>query len=255
MDFALTAYNSRGRPITSRWHRAWNKDRNGFHIHNSLMEVNQAQRHSGTPIGDLINFGQYEMMQKVAPSNGSVSVHAALTVGAYNWANQGFSFETTSQLNSHRSEFKSFARDRGVTLSDDDMKHFKEPCHFSSFDDGKLYVRRVGQKALKAKQIETKSMTGVRGEYPLTASEIESGKTQRMMVHLGKDFMLGRSWTGRWKAKRATTSNEAWQYALKYRTASREAWKKLNPAFKTVMQHVISTRTPAVRKPRRTAAA
>jgi rRNA maturation protein Rpf1 len=232
----LQVYDSSGNPMMQSWQRTWNTRSGRPHIHNDYMKVRPSAR--GTmQIGNLINQSQRRLMES-CPNGGIVTVFAALDVGGYNWANQGFSFQSQNTLQSYRQAFQNFARQNGVILSDADMEKFKAPVHFAAFRDGKKYLRNTEvTTTLSPQQIQTRSLSGVEGEYPLTPEEIRNGKTNRMLCHLGKAFMLGRSWDGVWDSRRPTTAS---RYGEAYHQIRERAVENLEPEYQSVMQRVTS---------------
>ena len=214
----------------SGWVRQWSKRDGKPYIYNSYLKVESDAR-NGAKLGSLVNQSQRTLLKSIG--SGKIAVHAALEVGAYNWANQGFEFDSSSTLNSYRSSFKSFASGFGINLSEDDMNKFKAPVHFAAFDDGKLYTISTGRMPLTQEQIRTRSLSGEEGKNTLSASELRSGKTSRMMVHLGKKFMLGRDWSGTWDAEKET---EASRYAEQYVQIKKDAIEQLSEAYKKVVK-------------------
>jgi hypothetical protein len=163
-------------------------------------------------------------------------VYAALDVGAYNWANQGFSFDSQETLRQYRRDFKMFAAQNGVNLTDEDMMKFKDPVHFAAFKNGKSYIKTTrGELKLTQQQKETRSLTGVPGEHPLTADEVRSGKTSRIACHLGKAFMLGRSWHGTWDSKEDTVAS---RYAEAYYQLRDRAIENLETDYRGLVDTV-----------------
>ena len=71
----------------------------------------------------------------------------------YNWANQGFSFNSSSTLQNFRYDFKRFLERKGIYLSNEDMQAFKEPCHFSAFDNGSRSIVKISPDYLMSTSI------------------------------------------------------------------------------------------------------
>lgn len=224
-----------GNEVVRQWDRSWKKDGTVFDIHNDYLAVNSSSRGGDKPLGSLINQSQIKFIKEHAPTNGQITVYAALDVGGYNWANQGFSF--AGGASGMQSEFKSYLARHGITMSQEEASHFTLPCHFASFDTGKKVVRNVDRPiGLTTKQKETKTLSGKPGGTALTASEISSGKTSRIECHLGKDFLLGKSWNGIIKASHMNDSNEAFKYFQNYETMRNSAWKHFNAKTKGVIE-------------------
>lgn len=240
VSFNLSAYDRDGRAITSGWTRTFSTDSNGKpNLYNNYLEVNASARNADVPISQLINFGSFDMMKNLAPETGSVTVSAALTVGGYRWATMGFKFKGTTQANEYRHNFKAFLMGKGIHLTDEELEYFKEPAHFAAFHDGKLYEHETGSALnLKPKQIETRSLSGVAGKHPLTDAEISSGKSSRMMVHLGKKFLLGKSWSGRIKTSEMNDRNEIYNYMKKVGELKTKAWKVFSQPYKAMIEAV-----------------
>jgi hypothetical protein len=216
--------------MMKEWRRSISKKDGRPHIYNSYMAVKPDAR--GTvQVGSLINQGQRKLMKSI-PGGGTIGVTAALGVGGYNWANQGFSFDNESELHSYRQRFQLYAAEKGVHLTDEDMMKFKEPVHFAAFNDGKKYIIDLEEPMnLSQQQKDTKSLSGVEGEHKLTSAEIASGKSRRMACHLGKSFLLGRSWHGIWDSKE---ENTATKYADQYYQLRDRAAKFLEPEYRAV---------------------
>jgi len=242
ISLEMQIYNAQGQPIMEGWSRRWSKGDDGRPaIENSFMSVNQAAR-TGVQVGNLINHGQRKMMRSI-PGGGTTHVHANIDIGGYNWCNQGFSWDRSSDASGFRQRLKMFADQHGIQLTDEDLRHFKEPVHFASFDDGKRYVMKLtdnprtrgGSLPLSQKQKDAGTLSGNAGEHPLTPEEIRSGKTERMVVHLGKKFMLGTDWYGTWDSAKET---DASKFADKYYEIRDRATEHLNPQFKQVLADV-----------------
>ena len=230
IHFELQVYDAQGQPIMQGWSRRWEKHSDGRpRIENSFMEVRRTAR-TGVQVGSLINQGQRKLMRSV-PGGGTVHVHANIDVGGYNWANQGFSWDSSSATNSFRYRFKQFAAQHGIQLTDDDLQHFKEPVHFAAFDDGKIYVEQVREMPLSSKQKQSGTLTGKPGEHALTADEIRTGRTTRMPMHLGKKFMLHTDWYGTWDSAKNT---DASKFADAYYELRERAQKHLNHQYQTI---------------------
>ena len=78
-------------------------------------------------------------------------------------------------------------------------------------------------------------MSGVAGENTLTAQELESGKTNRMMVHLGKKLMLDTDWYGAWDSKENT---EASKFADNYYELREKAVEHLSSQYQDILKKV-----------------
>jgi 8-oxo-dGTP pyrophosphatase MutT (NUDIX family) len=219
-----------GNEIMENWEREWRVRDGRPNIYNSYMAVKSSMR-GGAKVGDLINAGQRKLMKSL-PRGGTVSVYAALDVGAYNWANQGFSFETEQERNSYRQNFKLFCQEKGIHLTQEDLSNFNDPVHFAAFTDGKKYIKNVRQYKLTPDQIRTNSLAGVEGQHTLTADEKRNGKSDRMLCHLGKAFMLGRNWHGEWDSNEATAAS---RHADEYRQMRERAIKVLEPSYQAVV--------------------
>lgn len=232
-SISMNVYDQDGNNVVENWRRIWQKNADGGpHIYNDYLVVRSEHRRHN--LGSLINKSQQKLMIEHAPNNGSVGVTAALSVGGYNWANQGFSFANPSTLNEFRSSFRQYARSMGVNLTDADMQKFTKPFHFAAFDDGKRYPINTSKNVeLTPEQIESRSLDG-QGKHPLNADEISSGKTTRMMAHLGKTFMLGRSWRGIWKAK-GYQNDIATKFANRYDQLRTKAATEVDTGFSQVV--------------------
>jgi len=234
--FDLEAKTENGEVITNEWRRSWNRRGGRPHIHNDYLKVNTTHR-NGARLGNLINVGQRKLM-KAQPNGGTVTVTAALNVGGYTWANQGFSFEHDSDATGYRNSFKNFLSTYGISLTPSELALFKEPCHFSAFSNGKKYIFTSEERMpLSHQQITTKSLNGVEGEYPLTEQEISEGKSYRMLVHLGKKFMLGKGWRGIWDSNRDSIAS---RFAEKFVELKEAAAKVFGPEYSNVMGQAAS---------------
>jgi len=231
ISMSFQVYDEDGNPIMRDWSRQWSKKEGRPHIYNSFMEV-RADYRGTAKVGDLINRGQRELMRR-QPNGGVVEVTAALDVGGYNWANQGFSFSSPSELNSMRNNFALFCAENGVHLTTEDLQAFTEPVHFAAFTNGKKYIKNVHQYKLTPAQIQSRSLTGSAGEHPLTREEISSGRSTRMACHLGKAYLLGRHWHGTWDSKE---ENATTRYADAYRALRERAVKHLEANYQRVAQ-------------------
>lgn len=210
IDMDLRATDRNGNQVTRRWGRMWQKSGGSVKIYNSILEVSSSARNSANPIGALINEGQLKLLRTHAPE-GKIAVTAALDVGGYNWANQGFEFSDSGHAADLRRAFKSFLSQYGISLTDEELSHFKLPCHFSSFDTG-LRIEKNG-----------------------------------MQVHLGKAFLLGRSWSGvMYATPRSELSREAQKHFENYQRLKTRSWQELSTKF-VVKRHQgegSTTRTP-----------
>ena len=233
LNLEMQVYDADGNEIMESWSRKWSKQDGRPHIYNSYMKVKSEYRGTAK-VGDLINKGQRELMKR-QPRGGVVEVTAALDVGGYNWANQGFSFSTPGELRTMRQNFQLFCEEKGVNLTNEDMQHFTEPVHFAAFNDGKKYVKSVNPYKLSPEQIENESLAGSAGGHPLTAEEKRTGKSSRMLCHLGKAFLLGRSWRGTWDSQE---ENATTRYADSYRQLRERAVKHLETGYQGVTQAV-----------------
>ena len=240
ISFTLNATNAAGEQVTRSWRRSWRN--NGGHpaIYNALLETNPSVRGTGPEIGELINKAQNKLMQETDPDHGQIEVFAAMTVGGYNWANQGFRFDQASgDRGVVLMQFKNFLAEHGIRLTDEELSHFKEPCHFAAFHDGKFYeVHTSDALALKPDQVAHGTLDGKPGGKPLTPSEVSAGRTNRMLVHLGKKFLLGKSWHGISRASEQNDRNEAWRFFQIYRRMKVDSWKVLNDRYKAAVEAV-----------------
>lgn len=243
-DLFMQVYDSQGNEIMERWRRDFSKKNERPHIYNHVMEVKPSARGS-VQVGNLINSGQRKLMKSVL-GGGVIDVTANIDVGGYNWANQGFSFSSQEGLERYRFDFRSFLSSRGIHLSEEDMKNFTEPCHFSMFTDGKKYVTGTADDdeiKLSEEQLATRSLTGIAGDNTLTDSEIRNKKSGRMALNLGKMFMLGKHWPGTWDSNKET---QASKFGDKYYALRDRAMK--------VFSHEYSSLMSAVENGRRTSA-
>lgn len=249
VEMELQVYDKDGNPMMNGWRRTWRKDSDGRpRISNDFMEVSSGAR-TGVQVGSLINAGQRKLM-RAQPNGGTVAVHANIDVGGYNWANQGFSWTSRAQTDSFRQRFQLFLKEKGIELTDNDMKHFKEPVHFAAFDDGKKYVKDLRNPVkLSREQITAKSLSGVEGELPLTPEEIRQGKAYRMSCHLGKAFMLGTDWFGDWDSAKDT---EASKFADQYLQLRERATQHLSAEYRnTAKETKAGQRTYVARRDER----
>lgn len=226
-----------GNDLVTEWRRSFYKGDDGRpNIHNDYLAVPMNQR--GTlQIGNLINQGQRKLMRSL-PGGGTIDVFANIDIGGYNWANQGFSFTDSSTLTSFRRKFQLFCAERGTHLTDADMLKFKEPVHFAAFKNGKKEVKTLGQPInLSRSQLESKSLTGVPGEFTLTDSEIANKTTKRMACDIGKLFLARSegSWNGKWDSRQNT---EASRYADKYYELRDRAASELDGEYQGVVAAV-----------------
>lgn len=244
IEFNMRAERPDGTPITTAWGRQWSFTRTPAgkvrpKIYNAILRVDAGQRGSDARVGELVNEAQFKFMKKYAPENGTIGVTAALDVGGYNWCNTGFSFSDPSELVQMRTNFRTFLHSHGIRLDAADMQVFTEPCHFSAFNDGKKYLIQASTDVkLTDKQVETRSLTGKEGEFPLTPAEVQAGRSRRMAVHLGKKFLLGKSWSGTVEAARMNQSNQAWRFYENYRNKREEAWRVLDPDYRQRVERV-----------------
>ena len=239
MDFKVLDRN--GREVVRSWQRTWTKDGSVFDIHNDYLAVNSSSRGSDKPIGSLINQSQIDFIKEHFPRTGQITVYAALDVGGYNWANQGFSFQSQGTMREYQSMFKSYLARHGINLSQSEVAQFTLPCHFASFDTGKRVIREVAEIGLTAKQKEHGTLSGKPGGTRLTPAEISSGRTRRIECHLGKDFLLGKSWNGIIKASEMNDTNEAYKYFKNYETMRNGASSLFNEGVKSVTQRAALT--------------
>ena len=237
VSFIFEATDSNGNAITESWHRSFVKTRSGNpQIYNAYLVVKKSSR-NGLKIGSLINKAQQKFILDHAPETGEIAVTAGKDVGGYNWANQGFSFESPSQAMAFRNDFKRWCERKNIPVTSEEFEMFKEPCHFSSFDDGKLYEVTINSMGLSPEQLATKSLVGISGKHSLTPAEIQNGRTDRMMCHAGKAFLLGKVWQGIWRAKNASQSVSQ-KYFENYAQAKNKAIEQADPGFFRVMQLV-----------------
>jgi 8-oxo-dGTP pyrophosphatase MutT (NUDIX family) len=231
----MTAYDQDGNQITDRWDRTINKVGGRPHIHNNYLVIKSDAR-NGARLSDKINSSQRNLMRSI-PEGGTITVMAALSVGPYTWCNNGFSFESSGELQSRRSKFKAFLSRHGINLTDDQLEAFKEPFHFAAFTNGSKHIIGIERPIpLTQAQKDTRSLSGVTGEHPLTQQEISSGKSSRMAVHLGKKFMLeSGSWDGVWDSKKDT---EASRYAESYSQMRERAVEALGGDYAEMVRRV-----------------
>lgn len=243
VSMSLSAMDRDGRPVTNSWSRSFSLKNGKPHIYNSYLVVNSGARNADQPIGQLINFSQQDMLK--THGSGKIEVSASLDVGGYNWANQGFSFQSSSAASSMRGRFGEFLARNGISLTDEELTLFTQPCHFANFDDGKKYDIDLARAIpLSEKQKETRSLVGKAGEHSLFAAEIEAGETTRMRGHLGKKFLLGKSWNGVVKVSQMNDRNDAYRLARNYRQMRGEAWKLLSEPYKSMIEKVMAGERP-----------
>lgn len=222
----MRVYDSDGNQIMQDWRREWSKQGGRPHIYNSIMVVKSEFR-GGAKVGDLINKGQRELM-KAQPRGGTVGVTAALDVGGYNWANQGFSFSNQRDLQSFRQRFQLFCQEKGIHLTNEDMEAFTEPVHFAAFNDGKKYIKNVKEYKLTQAQKDSGELAP---GHPLSREEKSAGRSNRMACHLGKAFLLGQHWSGIWDSREA---NATTRYADSYANMRERAVKHLEANYQAV---------------------
>lgn len=241
----MQVYDASGNPIMAGWTREWFKGDDGRpSINNSYMAIKPEAR-GGSRIGSQINESQRRLMRSM-PQGGTVHVHANIDVGGYNWANQGFSWNSNSSANSFRMRFKNFMAEKGYNLTDSELSLFKDPVHFAAFDDGKKYIYESRTPCqLSELQKSTRSLTGIAGEFPLKDEEIRNGKTMRMAVHLGKLFMLKSDWWGTWDSAKDT---DAARFAEAYVQLRDRASKHLSSEYKDVVARVKEGRAGLTRE-------
>jgi 8-oxo-dGTP pyrophosphatase MutT (NUDIX family) len=235
INLSMTAYNKDGEAITSRWSRNWTGGVNESktEIYNDYLIVNPEHR-GKNPIGTIVNMAQLKFLKDHAHDNGQIAVFAALSVGGYNWANQGFEFKSSGERGTFQTRFQRFLKAKGINLSDSEMKNFKLPAHFAAFHDGKYYESR-GSAPLSKAQKEHGNLEGkAGGQTTLKPSEISDGKTKRF--HLGKAFLLGSDWKGVMKAKKMTEGNEQYDHFKNYSQLKLDAWQSLSPAYKETVE-------------------
>lgn len=121
-------------------------------------------------------------------------------IGAYVWANKGFDFSDKWELIRLRSEFKDFLKEKGISIKDEELELLKKPCHFSAFDNGTKSIINIKEPIkLTKKQLDTKSLSGKYGKQKLSKEELKTGKTKRISVHIGKEFMAkDQKWYAIW---------------------------------------------------------
>ena len=229
----MSIKDSEGRTITEGWTRTFIKGSDGRpHIENDFLKVASDAR-NGVQIASKINQAQRDLMKSL-PNGGTIRVHANLDVGAYNWANQGFSWSSSTSM-SYQSRFSNFLKGKGINLTSEQLNVFKQPAHFAAFTDGKKYlINTVRGTSIPLTELQktTKSISGVEGKNTLTSSEISSGKTGRMMAHLGKIFMLDQDWTGTWDSAKNTPEAK---FAEKYYAMKDAAVKFLGADYNNVL--------------------
>jgi 8-oxo-dGTP pyrophosphatase MutT (NUDIX family) len=228
-----------GNSVTERWDRTWSGGINDSktQIYNDYFIVNSSARGADAPLGALVNQSQVAFIKAHAPNNGQIAVTAALSVGGYNWANQGFAFTRTSTLESYRSQFQRFLSRKGINLTDADMQHFKLPCHFSAFHDGKFYESSSRPAPLTPNQKKFGNLEGKEGgATPLLELEIGSGKTNRF--HLGKVFLMGESWSGVFKVRDMAEGKEQYEHLKNWNQLKLDAWQGFKPDMKKVVEAV-----------------
>jgi len=230
----MQLFTADGKPMMDNFERSWNIRDGRPHIHNDYMKTRDDVR-DGLQIGNLINAQQRKLMKSL-PSGGTVTVYADLDVGGYCWAQQGFSFESDSDLRTMKQKFSYFLQEHGIQISNAHLSAFKDPVHFAQFGakSGKKFIIKTSGNddlPLSAEQKASKSLTGKAGEHPLSPEEIRSGKTQRMAVHLGKKFLLqngGYKWNGQWDSGKQT---DATKYAEGYYQMRSRASELLAPNY------------------------
>lgn len=195
MSFQVKDRN--GRQVTNSWDRRWAKSGGKVTIKNSYLSIREAARGADKPLGALINQSQLKFMKANAPT-GKIKVTASLDVGGYNWANQGFTFESHSTLLDFRRQFQAYLRGHGIELTNAELELFTLPCHFSAFDTGKKVMR--------------------------------DGKR----VHLGKDFLLGKTWSG--VIDLEEPNEEAMNHFMNWSRLKEKSWK--NQSVKNVVERV-----------------
>lgn len=126
--------------------------------------------------------------------------------GGYVWANQGFDFKSKSDLLEMRKSFKAFTHQYGVEISDKDICRFNKPCHFAAFG------------------------CGVQGQ-----------DSQGRKVHLGKAFMLKKSWMASWKTSQPQAEEKRYAAAYNQRgivssSRRRKAVLKLSKAYQSLLR-------------------
>ncbi len=125
-----------------------------------------------------------------------------VTSGGYVWALQGFDFSNEDELKNTRYFFKYYMANLGIDIKDKDLELFTKPCHFAVFQCGKK----------------------VNGH------------------HLGKDFLLGRSWQGIMRVPERGRDPEEYRFAKAYYENKSDkhnlqaAAEKLNPKFLRMMK-------------------
>lgn len=103
--FSANIVDRDGKPIGSIT-RQWYRSRHGLEVHHDWMAFNDyalmsnrayESPYSGTGFATDVNARLYEWYRDSGVD--AVTVHAALTVGGYTWARQGFDFDRTNSAN------------------------------------------------------------------------------------------------------------------------------------------------------------
>jgi len=227
--------------------------RNDGGIKTHLYSLHRNPYYKGkAKVGEAFTKLMHKMLNDNAKKTGNtnqLTLHAESNdrgyTGGYNWASHAYSFSDEKELNSMRSSFKSGASINGITLTDEDMKHFTHPCHFAAFDFGRTYVVDKNKNLkLTDEQIKTKSISCKQGEHPLTDYELKSGSTSRLAAPFGKSRLLDSEWWGTWET--GNDNSEANRYfktlckaldtGKSREVAYKTAFMVLSPEYKKVVQ-------------------
>jgi hypothetical protein len=246
VNIALS-FHKNGQRITDRCRREFSISSGRPMIYNSILTVPESMR-DGTNVSNMINRGQRDLLRST-PTGGKIKVNANIDIGGYTWANCGFSTDSMSDL---RRGFKEFLANKGITLTNEEWATFKDPVHIAQFDIGVKKIKTMFVAVpLSQKQIETRSISGVSGKHTLTDEELRTGKSNRIAMSVGKEYLLsggGRSYGGYWDSR---TDNETTRFADNYYTLRDNAKKFLSSEYRAAMARVSSaapqvTPTPVV---------
>jgi hypothetical protein len=214
----LNVYNSKNELITKKFERTWSLENGRPSIYNAHLSINTDTKPEDVKLGELVNQGQQKLLKSL-PQGGTITVRT-MDVGSYTWANQGFKFMHSSQLNHFRQEAKKYFSGFGINMSEEDLAHLTLPVHFSAFTDGK----------------KRDSSPFSVSDYATTDYPEESTAFEPRACDLGKLFMLHRSWTGIWDSR---DDNEATKFQEAYRgksEAREKALKVLSPEYRALLE-------------------